>query len=259
LILLASAAEAQLQQNFVYTTGGGVATRNDATGVIAPTVASPLAVLGFPAVLDAKGRFLFAAGNNSIHMYQVDSVTGSYTEVPGSPFASANTNADNAAGSPQSIFPVTTQGLASAPISIAITNGGAAPMHISNISAGGSSAADFTNSVASCATTAVAANASCTINVIFSPLFSGPCSETLTVTDDAPNSPHVLNIGASAPPAFSISSPSTSLSATVAAGQTASYALQLTPGLDYNGTISLTCTGVPLGATCRCLPPLFLT
>jgi hypothetical protein len=46
-------------------------------------------VLGFPAVLDAKGRFLFAAGNNSIHMYQVDSVTGSYTEVPGSPFASA--------------------------------------------------------------------------------------------------------------------------------------------------------------------------
>jgi hypothetical protein len=45
-----------------------------------------------PAVLDAKGRFLFAGGNNSIHMYQVDSVTGSYTEVPGSPFASANTN-----------------------------------------------------------------------------------------------------------------------------------------------------------------------
>src|SRR3984957_8258977 len=38
--------------------------------------ASPLAVLGFPAVLDAKGRFIFAAGNDSIHMYQVDSVTG---------------------------------------------------------------------------------------------------------------------------------------------------------------------------------------
>jgi hypothetical protein len=67
--------------------------------------------------------------------------------------------ADNATGSPQSItligtqvsaisgptlkfiptsvtFPVTTQGLASAPIAIAITNGGATPMHISNISAG---------------------------------------------------------------------------------------------------------------------------
>jgi hypothetical protein len=89
---LASSANAQLQQPFVYTTGGAIATRDDATGVLAPTSASPLAVVGFPAALDAKGRFLFAAGNNSIHMYQVDSVTGSYTEVPGSPFASTNTN-----------------------------------------------------------------------------------------------------------------------------------------------------------------------
>jgi hypothetical protein len=92
LFVLASSADAQLQQPFVYTTGGAIAIRDDATGALAPTSASPLAVLGFPAVLDAKGRFIFAGGNNSIHMYQVDSVTGSYTEVPGSPFASANTN-----------------------------------------------------------------------------------------------------------------------------------------------------------------------
>lgn len=60
-----------------------------------------------------------------------------------------------------------------------------------------------------------------------------------------------MNIFANAPPAFSISSPSTALSAAVSAGQSASYALQLTPGLDYNGTISFTCTGAPLGATCQ--------
>jgi hypothetical protein len=92
LLVLASSASAQLQQPFVYTTGGAIATRDDATGMLAPTLASPLAVLGFPAVLDAKGRFLFAAGNNSIHMYQVDSVTGSYTEVRDSPFRTTNTN-----------------------------------------------------------------------------------------------------------------------------------------------------------------------
>src|ERR1700693_4923154 len=92
LLGLATSASAQLQQPFVYTTGGAIATRNDATGALTPTTASPLAVLGFPAGLDAKGRLLFAARNNSIHLYQVDSVTGSYTEVPGSPFASANTN-----------------------------------------------------------------------------------------------------------------------------------------------------------------------
>jgi hypothetical protein len=76
----------------VYTTGGAIATSNDNTGVLSPTSASRLALLGFPAVLDVEGRFLFAAGSNSIYMYQVDSVTGSYTEVHGSPFASANTN-----------------------------------------------------------------------------------------------------------------------------------------------------------------------
>jgi hypothetical protein len=124
-------------------------------------------------------------------------------------------------------------------------------MHISNISAAGNSPADFTNSVASCNAAALAANASCTVSVTFSPIFSKPRSETLTVTDDAPNSPQVLNIFANAPPAFSLSSPSTALSAAVSAGQSASYALQLTPGLDYNGTISFTCTGAPLGATCQ--------
>jgi hypothetical protein len=72
LFSLADSANAQLQQPFVYTTGGAIATRDYATGVLAPTSVSPLAVLGAPAVLDAKGRFLFAAGNNSIHMYQVD-------------------------------------------------------------------------------------------------------------------------------------------------------------------------------------------
>jgi Abnormal spindle-like microcephaly-assoc'd, ASPM-SPD-2-Hydin len=182
---------------------------------------------------------------------------------------------DNASGSPQSValigtginspptgpalkflptsvtFPVTTQGLASAPITVAITNTGTTSMHISNISAGGNSPADFANSLAPCSTATIAANASCSVSVTFSPIFSGPRSETLTVTDDAPNSPQVLNVFASAPPAFSISSPSAALSAAVSAGQSASYALQLTPGLDYNGTISFTCTGAPLGATCQ--------
>jgi hypothetical protein len=81
ILLWAAPAHAQLQQPFVYTTGGGIATRNDTTGALTPTAASPLPVLGFPVVIDAKGRFLFAAGNDSIHMYQVDALTGVYTEV----------------------------------------------------------------------------------------------------------------------------------------------------------------------------------
>ena len=182
---------------------------------------------------------------------------------------------DNASGNPQSValigtginsppsgpalkflptsvtFPITTQGLASTPVTVAITNTGTTSMHVSNISAGGNSPADFTNSLTSCTTATIAPNTSCTVSITFSPIFSGPRSETLSVTDDAPNSPQVLNIFANAAPAFSITSASTALSATVSAGQSATYALQLTPGLDYNGTISFTCTGAPLGATCQ--------
>jgi hypothetical protein len=58
LLVLASSASVQLKQPFVYTTGGAIAIRNDPTAVLAPTSSSPLAVLGYPAVLDAKGRFL---------------------------------------------------------------------------------------------------------------------------------------------------------------------------------------------------------
>src|SRR5579862_985893 len=92
LLAFAATADAQLKQPFVYTTGGAIATRNDVTGALAAVAGSPLPALGYPAAIDAKGRFLFAAGNNSIHMYSVDSAAGTYTEVPGSPFSSANTN-----------------------------------------------------------------------------------------------------------------------------------------------------------------------
>jgi hypothetical protein len=41
------------------------------------------------------------------------------------------------------------------------------------------------------------------------------------------------------------------LTATVSAGQTASYSVQLTPGTDFSGSVALTCGGAPLGATCQ--------
>jgi hypothetical protein len=59
----------------------------------------------------------------------------------------------------------------------------------------------------------------------------------------------VLNIVGNADPAFTITSGT--LTATVNAGQTATYSLQLTPGVDYNGVVSFTCAGAPLGASCK--------
>ncbi|MEQ1352809.1 MAG: choice-of-anchor D domain-containing protein [Candidatus Acidiferrum sp.] len=198
-------------------------------------------------------------------------VTETFTPVAAGARQATLSFADNAAGSPHFVtlngigiasptdgpvlkfvptsvtFPIITQGLASTPISITISNTGTSPLHISSISAGGNSPIDFTNSLGACATATIAANASCTASITFSPVFSGPRSETLSVTDDAPNSPQVLNIFANAAPAFALTG---TLSASVTAGQTASFNLQLTPGTDFNGTLSLVCSGAPLHATC---------
>ncbi|MDP9337916.1 MAG: choice-of-anchor D domain-containing protein [Acidobacteriota bacterium] len=187
---------------------------------------------------------------------------------------------DNAAGSPHSInvtgtataappagpvlrfspspivVPPTTQGLASVPIGVTINNSGTAPMHITNISAGGNSPVDFVNSLGNCNTATIAPSASCTVTFVFAPVFSGPRSESIVVSDDAPGSPQVLNIVGNADPAFTITAGS--LTATVTAGQTATYTLQLTPGVDYNGVVSFTCTGAPLGASCKAPPTVIL-
>jgi hypothetical protein len=87
--------------------------------------------------------------------------------------------------------------------------------------------------------------------VTFAPLFSGTRSETLSFTDDAPNSPQVLNVNATAAPAFSVTSAAAALTAVVSAGQPAIFNLQLTPGVDFNGTVALTCSGAPVNATCQ--------
>ena len=137
---------------------------------------------------------------------------------------------DNATGAPQSItligtatavpttspilrfspspivVPPTTQGLASVPISVTINNSGTAPMHITSISAGGNSAVDFVNSFGNCSTATIAPSASCTVSVVFAPIFSGPRSEAISVSDDAAGSPHVLNLVGNADPAFTITS-----------------------------------------------------
>ncbi len=194
-----------------------------------------------------------AAGARQATLSLADNAEGSphFVTLNGTGIGSP-TNAPALKFVPTSVtFPAITQGLASVPIAVTISNTGTSPLHISSISAGGNSPVDFTNALGACGTATIAANASCTANVTFSPVFSGPRSETLSVADDAPNSPQVLNIFASAAPAFTITSASSALTAAVSAGQSAAYSLQLTPGMDFNGAIAFTCTGAPLHASCN--------
>jgi hypothetical protein len=72
---------------------------------------------------------------------------------------------------------------------------------------------------------------------------------TLTITDDSPTSPETVTLNATANPALTIT-PTGTVTQSVAAGQPAAYPLTLVAGAGFSGTVSLTCSGAPLGATC---------
>jgi hypothetical protein len=146
-------------------------------------------------------------------------------------------------------FAALTQGTSSSAQNVTVTSSGGGTLHISSVALGGANSGDFimTNG---CTVTAYAVNSTCTIGVSFTPLASGTRAATVTVTDDAVNSPQVINVGGNANPAVIIgAAPSGSTSATISAGQTAQFSLQITPGAGYTGTVSLTYTGAPVGAT----------
>lgn len=179
--------------------------------------------------------------------------------------------ADDAQGSPQSIvlsgtgvavlpalslsppvpsFPTTTQGASGTPQTLTAVNSGNAPLQVSSISVSGSNASEF--GVSSNCTAPLAPAASCSISLVFNPTASGQSAASLIITDDAPDSPQTISFNATANPAFSVAPVSGgSTSASVSAGQSAQYQLQLTPGAGFTGTVSLSCSGAPLGAVCQ--------
>lgn len=179
--------------------------------------------------------------------------------------------ADDAPGSPQTVvltgtgiavlpaltfspstpsFPATTQGTSSAPQTISVVNSGNAALQISSVSLGGSNASEF--SLSSNCTAPLAPAASCSVSLVFSPVAAGQSAAMLTVTDDAPGSPQSASISGTAVAAFSVAPASgSSTTASVSAGQSAQYQLQLTPGAGFAGAVSLSCSGAPLAAVCQ--------
>ena len=147
-------------------------------------------------------------------------------------------------------FPTISQGTTSGSMMVAVTNSGNATLHITSVVVGGNNPKDFSGGN-NCVGT-IAAKAGCTIDMTFTPLAAGERSETITLTDDAADSPQVINASGNANPAFTAgTAPGGSMSASVAAGQLAQYQLQLTPGPGYSGSVSFSCSGAPLGAVCH--------
>jgi hypothetical protein len=174
---------------------------------------------------------------------------------------------DNAAASPQSAvlsgtgvatassvtltpgsldFGTVAEGVSIAAKSIQVTNSGTSTLHVSAVALSGSNPGDFSQNN-TCVASPVAVQGSCSITVNFVAQSEGQRSASIVLTDDAANSPQSIALtGDLASPFQLTAAPAGSTSATVSAGRTANYALQLIPGPDYTGNVALSCSGARL-------------
>jgi YVTN family beta-propeller protein len=85
-------------------------------------------------------------------------------------------------------------GRPSAPQVLRITNTGSAPLVLSGSAISGVQAGDFKLSADACSSTTIAAGASCTASLIFTPSAGGTRSAQVAFTDNASGSPHVVSL-----------------------------------------------------------------
>lgn len=128
---------------------------------------------------------------------------------------------------------------------VTLTNPGGATLEITQVSV----SRDFaeTNDCG----ISIGPSASCHVIVTFIPTIAGVRSGSLTVSDNAAPSPQMVSLsGIGVNPGLGLVVPlGGSSSATVSAGQAASYALSI-GGAGMSTVASLSCTGAPKGANC---------
>ncbi len=137
----------------------------------------------------------------------------------------------------------------SAAQTVTLTNDGDAALSITSIVATG----DFaeTNTCPSGSNTLAPAT-NCTISVTFSPTSAGPRAGSLTITDNAANSPQVVSLNGTGNDFGLTLSPA---SATINPGQSATFTLTLTPSPNFTSTVSLACSGQPPDGSCSLSVP----
>jgi hypothetical protein len=180
----------------------------------------------------------------------------------------AVTITENALGSPQSV-PLTGVGLGpvvtlspsslnfgiplkttSSPQVSTLTNNANATLTITSISVVGANSSDFSeknNCPAS-----IPVKSSCQITVTFTPSGTGNATASISITDNAANSPQALmltGVGTD----FTVA-PSSQTSVTVAPGQAANYSISVGPVDGFNRAVALACSGVPPRSTCTITP-----
>jgi hypothetical protein len=137
--------------------------------------------------------------------------------------------------------------------SVMLGNPGNATLTVTGISITGANSGDF--AIASGGTCpapggTLGAGATCMVNVTFTPTATGTRSAALAFSDNAAGSPQSFSISGTATDfSFGVGSGG-STSATITAGQTATYDLQANSLNGFTGQITITCSGAPSLASC---------
>lgn len=220
------------------------------TATLEPYVDQNLTTEGETVTFSIGGRsFGSASLSSGIAMLNTTSLPAGTNNVVASyagdaSFASANSSAlsitvgapvaEVALSSTSLTFAAQSTGSTSAAQTVTLTNTGSAALSITSIAASG----DFaeTNSCSS----SLAPGANCTLSVTFTPTAGGARSGTLTITDNALDSPQAVSLTGTGT-TFAESPASSSLTIS-SAGGSATDAIQIAPVGGFTGTVTLTCT-----------------
>jgi len=145
-------------------------------------------------------------------------------------------------------FPSQWVGTSSASQTLTLTNTGSAPLTMASIAVNG----DFAQT--SACGTSVAAGSGCTIAVTFAPTAVGTRSAMLKITDNATGTPHTVALSGTGTDFSVTAAQGAQTTATVVAGETATYNLELSGTPGFTGTVALTCTGAPSLSACTITP-----
>ncbi|HXJ94620.1 MAG TPA: choice-of-anchor D domain-containing protein [Terriglobia bacterium] len=165
----------------------------------------------------------------------------------GSPQTASITGTGTTGGTPTvTLTPTSLQfgkqlkGTASAAQPVTLTNTGTAVLNLTSIAIAGTNPGDF-GETNNCGTT-VAAGASCTINVTFSPVMNGTRTATVSVTDNASGSPQTVTLTGTGTSVELVPSSLTFASQTV--GTTSAPQSVTVTNVGANTTISITSIAV---------------
>src|SRR6266700_3422298 len=131
---------------------------------------------------------------------------------------------------------------------VTLTSSGETDLNISSLAASG----DFTPTMHCGAT--VPPGQSCTIQIAFAPTSPGLRNGTVTIADNSTSSPEHVNLSGTGTDFNVGTQPGGASSATVNAGGAANYNLSLSGTAGATGSVTLSCSGAPVAATCSVNP-----